>query len=153
MNRLFRTLALTLIASLTGLTAIAAPAEEKKSSADHSTRRERNYIVEGNRLYRQERYADAEVAYRKALELDALSDIARFNLAASLLRQGSATGENQKNASQILTALANDAENATVAELAAFNLGNIAYNGQDYGRAIECYKQSLRRNPDNDKAR
>ncbi|MDE6371125.1 MAG: tetratricopeptide repeat protein, partial [Duncaniella sp.] len=62
---------------------------------DKSTRVERNYIVDGNKLFREERYAEAEVAYRKALEIDAMNEVAQFNLAASLLRQGSASGENQ----------------------------------------------------------
>ncbi len=101
------------------------------AAGDNSTRRERNYIVDGNKLYRQERYADAEVAYRKALELDAMNEIAQFNLAAALLRQGTATGENEKQASQILGKLATDAEDISIAERAFYNLGNIAFNGQD----------------------
>lgn len=52
-----------------------------------TTRDERNYIVEGNKLYNEQRYADAEVAYRKALQENAMNEIAQFNLAASLLRQ------------------------------------------------------------------
>ena len=31
------------------------------------TKRERNYISEGNSLYRQQRYAEAETMYKKAL--------------------------------------------------------------------------------------
>ena len=77
---------------------------------DNSTRMERNLIVEGNKLYHDKKYADAEVAYRKALEIDAMNEIAQFNLAASLLRQGTSTGENEKQASQILGKLASDAE-------------------------------------------
>ncbi len=123
------------------------------AAGDNTTRRERNFIVDGNKLYRQERYADAEVAYRKALEIDAMNEIAQFNLAAALLRQGTATGENEKQASQILGKLATDAEDMSIAERAYYNLGNISFNGQDYAKSIEMYKNALRRNPDNDKAR
>ncbi len=123
-------------------------------SADKTTtRQQRNYITEGNKLYRQERYAEAEVAYRKALESDAMNEIAQFNLAASLLRQGSATEENLKEATTILNNLTRDAENLSIAEKAFYNLGNIAFNAQDYAKSIELYKNALRRNPDNDKAR
>ena len=149
MNTLYRSLIAAALIAASATTASATGAD----GTDNSTRRERNYIVDGNRLYRQERYADAEVAYRKALELDAMNEIAQFNLASSLLRQGTATGDNEKNASQILTKLASDAEDATIAELSAFNLGNIAYNGQNYQQAVERYKQALRRNPDHDQAR
>ncbi len=118
-----------------------------------TTRDERNYIVEGNKLYNEQRYADAEVAYRKALQENAMNEIAQFNLAASLLRQGSASGETQKEASAILQNLTRDAENISIAEKAFYNLGNIAFNSQDYSKSIELYKNALRKNPDNDKAR
>lgn len=118
-----------------------------------STRNERNYIVEGNKLYHEERYADAEVAYRKALQENAMNEIAQFNLAAALLRQGSASGETQKEATTILQNLTRDAENISIAEKAFYNLGNIAFNSQDYARSIDLYKNALRKNPDNDQAR
>ena len=82
-----------------------------------------------------------------------MNEIAQFNLAAALLRQGTATGENEKQASQILGKLATDAEDMSIAERAYYNLGNISFNGQDYAKSIEMYKNALRRNPDNDKAR
>lgn len=136
---------------LLGSAIIISPLSSR--AEDNSTRNERNFIVEGNELYRNKQYADAEVAYRKALEIDAMNEIAQFNLAAALLRQGTATGENEKQASQILGKLASDAENMAIAEKAYYNLGNIAFNGQDYAKSIELYKNALRRNPDNDKAR
>lgn len=118
-----------------------------------STRHERNYIVEGNKPYHEERYAEAEVAYRKALQENAMNEIAQFNLAASLLRQGSASGETQKEATTILQNLTRDAENISIAEKAFYNLGNIAFNAQDYAKSIDLYKNALRKNPDNDQAR
>lgn len=133
--------------ALAGLLALPAVAESK------TTRHERNYIVEGNKLYKEERYADAEVAYRKALEENAMNEIAQFNLAAALLRQGSASGETQQEAATILQNLTRDAENISIAENAFYNLGNIAFNAQDFAKSIELYKNALRRNPDNDKAR
>ena len=118
-----------------------------------STRHERNYIVEGNKLYHEERYAEAEVAYRKALQENAMNEIAQFNPAASLLRQGSASGETRKEATTILQNLTRDAENISIAEKAFYNLGNIAFNAQDYAKSIDLYKNALRKNPDNDQAR
>lgn len=134
---------------LAAMTVMPVMAESKNTT----TRHERNYIVEGNKLYREERYSEAEVAYRKALEENAMNEIAQFNLAASLLRQGSASGETQKEASTILQNLTRDAENIAIAEKAFYNLGNIAFNAQDYQKSIELYKNALRRNPDNDDAR
>ncbi|MCM1522807.1 MAG: tetratricopeptide repeat protein [Muribaculaceae bacterium] len=138
-----------LISALVCILSTAAFAQKK----DNSTRHERNYIVEGNKLYREERYADAEVAYRKALEENAMNEIAQFNLAASLLRQGSATGDTEKEATSILNGLIKNAEDISIAEKSFYNLGNIAFNSKDYAKSIELYKNALRRNPDNDKAR
>ncbi|MDE6117022.1 MAG: tetratricopeptide repeat protein, partial [Duncaniella sp.] len=89
----------TLMSVLIAASVLAMFGESKPSS---TTRHERNYIVEGNKLYNEERYADAEVAYRKALQENAMNEIAQFNLAASLLRQGSASGETQQEAMRIL---------------------------------------------------
>ena len=61
--------------------------------------------------------------------------------------------ETQKEASAILQNLTRDAENISIAEKAFYNLGNIAFNSQDYAKSIELYKNALRKNPDNDKAR
>ena len=47
------------------LCSAAAALYAQDKPADTSTRRERNYVREGNDLYEQKRYADAEVAYRK----------------------------------------------------------------------------------------
>ena len=54
MNRIL-SLLLLLAASTSAFTVYAA-------DDDNSTRKERNYIREGNSLYKEKRYADAEVA-------------------------------------------------------------------------------------------
>ena len=132
-----------LVACISGAMATDAhAAADKTSDGYESNKQERNFIAAGNKLYRDKRYAEAEVQYRKAIEANQASETAVFNLAASLIRQG---GTNTP-----------DAPNKTIQEaqqLAAYNLGNLAYNAEQYQPAIEHYKNALRRNPDNDKAR
>lgn len=123
-----------------------------------TTKQERNYIREGNKLYREKRFADAEVQYRKALDEVPSSETAAFNLAASLIRQSASTDMNDQNnpmqsAQQILDQLAKTAKDINIAELAYYNLGNIAFNQQNYQRSIDMYKNSLRKNPENDLTR
>ena len=131
-----------------------------KKSADgevSSTKHERNFIKEGNNLYEKQRYAEAEVAYKKALEENPENATAQFNLASSYLKQ---RGEDLANKGDSLVRTA-DAMLAKVAatpdkalqESAFYDRGNVAYKAEDYAAAIEQYKNALRRNPDNDQAR
>lgn len=127
-------------------------------AAEYSTRRERNYIREGNDLYKQKNYADAEVAYRKAVEQNPMSETALYNLALSLIRQAGTSDPNAENsplqeAQSILSSLAESAQKPEIAEKSMYNLGNIAFNQEQYQQAIAAYKGALRRNPDNDKTR
>lgn len=141
----------------------ATDGTEKAPTRAASNRYERNFIVDGNKLYRQQRFAEAERMYKKALEQNPSSPEARFNLAAAYIRQsGSADpnadrnplGEAQKLLSE-LTHLRDDMTEAErrIAELAEYNLGNIAFNNNDFGTAINRYKQALRIDSDDDKAR
>lgn len=139
---------------IVALTALPAAAGGETEAREHtSTRAERNHIVEGNKLYRAERYAEAEVEYRKALQENAMNEIAQFNLASALLRSGSNSPETVKEATTILQSLARNAEDIAMAERSFYNLGNLAFNSQDYAKAVDNYKNALRRNPDNDDAR
>lgn len=128
------------------------------NSAATTTKQERNLIRQGNRMYNEKRFADAEVAYRKALEALPQSEIAKFNLAAALIRQSGSADPNSGNnpvntASQLLQEVATQSQDAYLSGLSFYNLGNIAFNAQDFGKSIELYKNALRKNPDDDKAR
>ena len=121
-------------------------------------KQERNFVSQGNVLYRQKRYAEAETMYKKALSFSPNSEVARFNLASALIRQAGSTDANNGNtplsdAMQLLTDLEANAQNMQIVEKAAYDLCNLAFNQQNYQGAIDHYKNALRKNPDNDKAR
>ncbi len=148
---------LTALATAALLT-IPSVAHAAGDTSDTSTRKERNHIRAGNKLYEEKRFAEAEVEYRKALEQNAMSEKAMYNLAVSLLRQaGNADPNNENNpiaeAQSILTDLAKTAGDEAISERSFYNLGNMAFNQQQYDQAINMYKGALRKNPDNDKAR
>lgn len=130
-----------------------------QGKAPKMTKQERVCLRQGNKLYEKKRYAEAEVEYRKALQANPSSEKAQFNLATALMRQGSATAQSDdKNnpmnqAEQLLTNLAKGAQDKQLRGKACYDLGNIAYGRQDYGKAVEFYKHALRCNPDDDQAR
>lgn len=126
MKRIFTAIILT--ASIVGYVHAA-------DNSDSSTRKERNYIREGNSLYDEKRFADAEVAYRKALEENAMSETAMYNLAAALIRQSGNADPNSDNnpmseAQSLLQGVAQSAQDISIAEKAFYNLGNMAFNQQ-----------------------
>lgn len=127
---------------------------EKRSTA----KRVRNYVKEGNKLFHDQRFAEAEVLYGKALELNPNSEEAQFNLACALLKNSGNTDpqapDNPMNrALQLLQNLTNSSSNRSIVEKSFYNMGNVAFNQQQYQQSIDMYKNVLRRNPDNDKAR
>ncbi|MDE6826807.1 MAG: VWA domain-containing protein, partial [Paramuribaculum sp.] len=146
-----------IVTLLSGVWTSAWAANDAKPTGQ-SNRYERNYVADGNKLYKEKRFAEAEVMYKKALESNPNSETALFNLAASYIRQAGSADPNSGNnpmaqASEILNRLAKEASNQTISELAYYNLGNMAFNQENYQQSIESYKNALRRNPDNDKAR
>lgn len=125
---------------------------------DVSFRKERDYIRSGNKLYNKKRFADAEVEYRKALQVNPNSQIANFNLASSLIRQSGGTDPKAKNsptkqATDILTNVTKTCRDRSLASKAFYNLGNLAFNQEQYQQSVDYYKNSLRRNPDDNQAR
>ena len=152
-NSLFTAL---LVAVLALGTTLPSPAADK---GPKMTKQERVCLRNGNKLYEKKRYAEAEVEYRKALQANPASEKAQFNLATALMRQGSVTSQENddknpmKQAEGLLTNLAKGAQDKRLRGKACYDLGNIAYGRQDYGKAVEFYKHALRCNPDDDQAR
>ena len=116
-----------------------------------TTRRERQYIKEGNKHFERQEYAQAEVANRKAIAENPSSDVARYNLASSLARQGSESARTE--ADSLFRDIAKSALIPDASQRSFYNLGNRAYQEEDYAGSIEMYKDALRRNPLDNNAR
>ena len=126
-----------------------------------STKKERNLISKGNKYYEEGKYKDAMTQYQAALEENPSSVIGKYNLGLSEILVGSNPNDTTATAKKMLEAgvkamqqVANlGAGRPDLASKAYYNLGNVAFNSEDYGKAIENYKQSLRLNPDDEWAR
>ncbi len=109
---------------------------------------DRDFVRSGNKLYRQQRYAEAETEYRKALSKNSSNTQAMYNLGCALLSQ-------QKDSAAIV-----QLENAGKMEIAKkrkamvyHNIGVICQGHQMYQQAIEAYRESLRNNPSDNRTR
>ena len=114
----------------------------------HAQKAERDLIRKGNRMYNDSVYEDAEVNYRKALEINPKSTVAMYNLANTLMQQNKL----QEAMEQFAGAAKVEKEKPNLAQI-YHNMGVIFQSQKDYAKAIEAYKESLRNNPKDDETR
>ena len=109
---------------------------------------DRQYIRQGNKLFRSGDYPNAEVSYRKAIEKNPKNPQAVFNLGNALMAQkkDSAAVAQFENASKLET-------NPLRKAKAFHNMGVVCQSHKMYGEAIEAYKNALRLNPADDETR
>ena len=108
----------------------------------------RQQLNTGNKEYKQEKFTEAEISYRKALEANARSTDAAYNLGNALYKQG----KFQEAAEQYL-AVVNGEKDKEKLHSVWHNIGNIFMNAKDYAKSIDAYKKSLRNNPNDDQTR
>ena len=109
---------------------------------------ERDYIRKGNRAFKDSVFVDAEVNYRKALDANPSSTIARFNLGNTLLWQNKA----QEAMNEFADAARIEKDKGRKAQI-FHNMGVIFHSTKEYEKAIEMYKEALRNNPSDDETR
>ncbi len=110
--------------------------------------KDRALIRQGNTQFRKERYAEAEVSYRKALEHNANNPQAMYNLGNALLAQNKDSMAAAMFEKSVLV------EKSPLRKAITYhNMGVLAQKNKLYGDAINYYKQSLRLNPSDDETR
>lgn len=109
---------------------------------------DRNFIREGNRAFKAQKWTAAETQYRKAISKNGKNPQAVYNLGCALLMQqkDSAAMQQFQNAAQLES-------NKFRRSKSYHNMGVIMQNHRDYAKAISCYEQSLRLNPQDNETR
>ena len=102
----------------------------------------KSFLRDGNELYADSSYNEAEMQYRKSLEKDQDYFNASFNLADAVYKQ-----ERYEESSALFDALKDNAPTETDLAKVYHNLGNSLVKEQKLDEAIEAYKSSLRINP------
>lgn len=144
-------LAFTLCAFAIGTVTVLA-------AGDGSTKTMRNLVVEGNKLFKEENYHAALESYEKALALDPTYQYAMYDKAVALVQLATDDNKNTENdprkvAAGLFADVAKANSNPELASRSYYNLGNLAFNDEQYDQAISMYKGSLRINPDNRQCR
>jgi tetratricopeptide (TPR) repeat protein len=103
---------------------------------------ERKYIRKGNQAYQEKNFTQSEVNYRKALEKDAGSFEATFNVGDALYKQ-----EKYKEAAEKFSSLTNQDVSDEKLARAYHNMGNALLKTNKLKKSINAYKHALRLNP------
>lgn len=134
----------------------------------YSLPKERDFILRGNNRFLEGNLELADSNYNAAIQLNNRSVVAYLNkgltTVSGIIEQASLPEEQQISdslAAGLMSKAASEFENAArpkvkknnVSSLAFYNIGNLAFLQEDYGKAIDMYKESLRLNPEDDHAR
>lgn len=143
------------------------------ASNDTSTKTERNLIVEGNKLFNKENYHAALEKYQAAIDMmSAMSSIngssitdnsayayAMYNKAVTLDKLASDDNKGTEKdprvqAGRIFEEIAKMKDsNPDLAAKSFYNLGNMAFNDNNFGQAVKMYKNSLKIEPNDRQCR
>ena len=118
------------------------------STSVSAQKQERIQIRRGTRDFQKEQYVDAEVKYRKALELNPSSAEAYYNLAGALVHQ-----KKDSLALNLYSKAASICKDAKKSAMIYHNAGDLYMASKKYQEAVDAFKQSLRKDPTNDKTR
>lgn len=128
------------------------------TSFGQATKRERNLIKQGNEYFNKKQYSKAEESYSRVLEINPNSQIAKYNLGSTMLRQRGGNSEKDVARDSLISRYLSDVGSNTSAPASLrahsfYNLGKFAYDRQDYANSVNYFKQSLKIDPKDDQAR
>jgi Ca-activated chloride channel homolog len=103
---------------------------------------ENKLLREGNKLFDQEKYKEAELKYRKAIEKNNESVKGQYNLGAAAYKQ-----KNYDEAAKLFSSLSESKTDKNIQPNAFHNLGNSLLESKKYDESIKAYENSLLKNP------
>jgi Ca-activated chloride channel family protein len=111
-------------------------------------REAREDVREGNKLYNQLKFEEAEIAYKKALDKNPNYAKASYNLGNTIYQK------NQNKEAVFQYDLAEKIAPNKMSKAETFhNIGNAFMKEKQYDKAIEAYKNSMRNNSKDDETR
>jgi len=98
-------------------------------------------VDEGNRMYGEQKYSEAQKKYQDAQTIDPESPAVYYNLADALYKQ-----EQYDDAEELYNKVLDSADKKLKAD-ALHNLGNVKVKKNELGEALKYYRQSIRLDP------
>ncbi len=120
----------------------------QQKNAEQLEREARENVREGNMLYNQLKFSEAEIAYKKAISKNPNYPKASYNLGNAVYHQQ----RNKEAVNQFELVEKTFTKKMDKAE-AYHNMGNSFMNEKQYDKAVEAYKNSLRNNSKDDETR
>lgn len=118
------------------------------SSLSAFSQKEKKFIKEGNKLYTDKKYAEAEKSYKQGLVKNKDSYKAGFNLGDAYYKQGK-----YEEAAEQFQALTHRATSKDTLSKAYHNLGNSLLQTKKFEESINAYKNALKNNPNDEDTR
>lgn len=103
---------------------------------------EKKLIREGNDMFGEENYSEAEIEYRKSLTEKPGYYKGTFNLGDAMYKQ-----ENYEESGKLFDEVAELTDDSNIKASSYYNLGNSFLSENKFKESIEAYKKSLRLNP------
>lgn len=127
---------------------LAIFAQQDKADKAVLEKEARKFVRDGNELYNQLEFADAEVAYKKAIAKSSDYETAIYNLGNALSQQNRG-----KEAIEQYVLVAKMSKDKMTIASSMHNIGNAHFQEKEYQKAVDSYKNSLRANPKDDETR
>jgi Ca-activated chloride channel family protein len=102
----------------------------------------KDLIRKGNSKYKERKYEDSEILYRKALERDSADNRAKYNLGNALYKQNKFNEARQKYLDVMPRAKSSFDESKVL-----YNIGNTFLKEKKYAESLDYYKKALKLNP------
>jgi len=111
---------------------------------------ERKIARDGNKLYSDSLYLDAEIQYLKSLSEDNSFNQARFNLGNTLFKQG-----RYNESIDLFNSIIHTADDSLMISESYYNIGNsyVGIGDNELQNAVSAYKSCLKINPFDEEAR
>lgn len=130
------------------LTIFAQEKEKEKQEPVKIKLAEKQILRKGNDLFKQKRFVDAEVKYKKALKENPNYGTAGYNLANAVYEQN-----RLEEALPQYELVANSSVATGTREKSFHNIGNVMMKNKQYDKAVDAYKKSMLLDPNDEETR